>query len=77
MSLFQVAMQKKTYFDFAITITLLFTIIISLLLPRFAYEDQHLALENQQSTMIKNEINNNVHKHFLHISYYPFYFGEL
>jgi hypothetical protein len=56
--LIQAAMQK-TYFDFAITITLLFTIIISLLLPRFAYEDQHLALANQQATMIKNEINNN------------------
>src|ERR687886_298406 len=51
--------MQKTYFDFAITITLLFTIIISLLLPRFAYEDQHLALANQQATMIKNEINNN------------------
>src|SRR5919199_837143 len=51
--------MQKTYFDFAITVTLLFTIIISLLLPRFAYEDQHLALANQQATMIKNEINNN------------------
>jgi Glucose / Sorbosone dehydrogenase len=30
-SLIQVAMQKKTYFDFAIIITLLFTIILSVL----------------------------------------------
>jgi peptidoglycan/xylan/chitin deacetylase (PgdA/CDA1 family) len=49
--------MQKTYFDFAITITLLFTI-ISLLLSPFVYEDQQLAFANQ-TTMIKNQINNN------------------
>jgi peptidoglycan/xylan/chitin deacetylase (PgdA/CDA1 family) len=50
-SLFQVAMQKKTYFDFAITITILFTIAL-------AYDDQQLAFANQ-TTMTNNQINNN------------------
>ena len=51
--------MQKTYFDFAITITLLFTIILSLLSPTLAYDDQQLAFANQQITMTKNQINNN------------------
>jgi hypothetical protein len=55
--LIQAAMQK-TYFGFTITIILLFTIIISPLLPRFAHEDQQLVFANR-TTMIKDQINNN------------------
>jgi peptidoglycan/xylan/chitin deacetylase (PgdA/CDA1 family) len=56
--LIHVAMQK-TYFDFAIIVTLLFTIILSLLSPALAYDDQQLAFANKQTTMTKNQINNN------------------
>ena len=52
--------MQKTYFDFTITITLLFTIIISMLLPALAYDDySQLASANQQATMTENQINNN------------------
>jgi hypothetical protein len=53
-----VAMQKA-YFDFTITITLLFTIIISILLPALAYDDSQPAFANQQATMTENQINDN------------------
>jgi len=53
----QVVMQQ-TYFDFTIAIILLFTIIISLLLPSLAYDDLQLAFANQQTTMTENQINN-------------------
>ena len=49
---------NRTYFDFAIIVTLLFTIILSLLLPALAYDDRQLAFANQ-TTMTKNQINNN------------------
>ena len=57
MSVFQVVMPKS-YFDFTVTATILFTIILFLLLPALAYEDQQLAFANQ-TTITKNQINNN------------------
>jgi peptidoglycan/xylan/chitin deacetylase (PgdA/CDA1 family) len=50
-------MQKKTYFDFAITITIFFTIILSSLLSVLANHDQQLA-SAYQTTMIEDQLNN-------------------
>ena len=52
------AIRKKTYLDASITITILFTIIVSPLTPVLAYDNQQVAFENQ-ATMIKNQLNNN------------------
>jgi peptidoglycan/xylan/chitin deacetylase (PgdA/CDA1 family) len=49
--------MQKTSFDFAVTITLLFTIIISTVLPALAY-DKQLVFANGQ-IMANNQINNN------------------
>jgi Cu/Ag efflux protein CusF len=49
---------NRTYFDFAIIVTLLFTIILSMLSPALAYDDQQQAFANQ-TTMAENQINNN------------------
>jgi peptidoglycan/xylan/chitin deacetylase (PgdA/CDA1 family) len=51
-------MQKKIYFDFAITITMLFTIIIFTLLPLLDHDDQQLAFAYQM-TMTNNNTNSN------------------
>jgi peptidoglycan/xylan/chitin deacetylase (PgdA/CDA1 family) len=51
-------MQKKTYIDFAITITILFTIILSPLLPLLDHDDQRLAFA-YQTTMTNVNTNNN------------------
>jgi len=50
--------MQQTDFDFTIAITLLFTIIISMLLPVLAYDDLQLAFANQPTTMTENQINN-------------------
>lgn len=50
--------MQKSYFDFKITITMLFTIILSVLLPALVYDDNQLAFANQ-TTMTENQINNN------------------
>ena len=49
---------NRTCFDFAIVVTLLFTIILSMLSPALAYDDQQQAFTNQ-TTMTKTQINNN------------------
>jgi hypothetical protein len=49
---------NRTCFDFAIIVTLLFTIILSMLSPALAYDDQQQAFTNQ-TTMTKTQINNN------------------
>ena len=49
---------NRTYFDFAIIVTLLFTIILSVLSPALAYDDQQQAFSNQ-TTMTENQINVN------------------
>jgi hypothetical protein len=50
--------MQKSYFDFKITIMMLFTIILSVLLPALVYDDNQLAFANQ-TTMTENQINNN------------------
>jgi hypothetical protein len=48
--------MQETYFDVAITIPMLFTIILCPLLPDLAYSEQQLVFA--YPTMIKNQINN-------------------
>jgi peptidoglycan/xylan/chitin deacetylase (PgdA/CDA1 family) len=57
-TLIQLAL-RKTYFDFTITLTILFTIIISTILPALSHDDNQLAFANQQAIMTENQINNN------------------
>jgi peptidoglycan/xylan/chitin deacetylase (PgdA/CDA1 family) len=58
-TLIQAAMQKTSYFNYTITIPILFTIILSLvLLPALAYDDKQLAFANQ-TTITEHQINNN------------------
>src|SRR5689334_15522696 len=51
--------MQKTYFGFATTVTILFTIIVSMPLSALAYDDSQPAFANQQAAMIKNQINKN------------------
>ena len=51
--------MQKTCFGFATSVIILFTIIVSMPSSALAYDDSQLVFANQQTTMMKNQINKN------------------